>query len=317
MGNEKYNDNTIRPIVEEAGYIYCGFERRKGSQIYVGFICPKHQHKGIQYTLLTQFIKKKECCGVCNGRNRNTEDFKIMLAEILPDIEVIGEYIGARERIKVRCKVCGKEWEPLAYNLLSGYGCPRCYDERRVELHHKEDNIKLEKLQTMHPDIEFIKIPYYARDNVVCRCKVCGCEWEASYTNLTSSYHSTGCPKCKQSEGEEKIDKLLSDWEIDFIREYRFPDLKDKNTLPFDFYLPDYKTIIEFDGIQHFKVVTYGGTLEEAEQNFSLCQKHDKMKNEYCRKNGYNIIRIPYFKINDLENCLFDELVKLNILEEI
>lgn len=304
MGNEKYNDNTIRPIVEEAGYIYCGFERRKGSQIYVGFICPKHQHKGIQYTLLTQFIKKKECCGVCNGRNRNTEDFKIMLAEILPDIEVIGEYTGARERIKVRCKVCGKEWEPLAYNLLSGYGCPRCYDERRGELHHKEDNIKLEKLQSMHPDVEFIKIPYYARDNVVCRCKVCGCEWEASYTNLTKKTGATGCPECNASKGEMSIKEILEKYNINYVPQKIFDDLKDIRHLKFDFYLPDFNTAIEYDGEFHYYTINNCKNIEQAENNHSNLVKHDNMKNEYCSSNGINLIRIPYWDYDRIEEII-------------
>lgn len=48
------------------------------------------------------------------------------LYQVSNEIEVIGEYLGARKRIDVRCSVCGQEWSPVAYSLLQGFGCPKC-----------------------------------------------------------------------------------------------------------------------------------------------------------------------------------------------
>ena len=39
---------------------------------------------------------------------------------------------------------------------------------------------------------------------------------------------------------------------IEFKKEKKFKDCKDKYQLPFDFYLPQYNLCIEFDGEQHF-----------------------------------------------------------------
>ena len=36
------------------------------------------------------------------------------------DIELIGEYTGRHNSIKVRCKICGYEWEPRFSSLLRG-----------------------------------------------------------------------------------------------------------------------------------------------------------------------------------------------------
>ncbi len=41
-------------------------------------------------------------------------------------IEVLGMYVGARKRIKCRCKVCGNTWESTPAYLLGGSGCPWC-----------------------------------------------------------------------------------------------------------------------------------------------------------------------------------------------
>ena len=54
------------------------------------------------------------------------------------------------------------------------------------------------------------------------------------------------------SKSEKYIANYLSFQNILFEQEYIFPDCRDINPLPFDFYLPDYNTCIEYDGQQHF-----------------------------------------------------------------
>lgn len=58
----------------------------------------------------------------------------------------------------------------------------------------------------------------------------------------------------------------------------------------FDFYLPNINTCIEYDGEQHFRPVEYFG----GEDAFNRQIIYDNVKNEWCRKNGVNLIRIPY-----------------------
>lgn len=48
------------------------------------------------------------------------------IKQLNPDIEVVGNYTGAIDRIHVRCKRCGLSWEPKAYSLSQGKGCPHC-----------------------------------------------------------------------------------------------------------------------------------------------------------------------------------------------
>lgn len=318
MRNTKYTEDEIMVITENAGYIYDNFYRDKSGQIHVGFICKKHQYKGVQYVLLNRLINKKECCGVCNGRNRNTEDFKYMLKDILPDVEVIGKYAGASKRISVKCKIDGHKWEPFAYNLLAGCGCSECFNKRRGNINHIKVDEKLIKLKYIHSNIEFLEVPFLARDNVSCRCKICGCEWRASYDNLTKENH-TGCPYCNQntSFGEKNIGRYLTEWDLLYIPQYKFEDLKDISYLPFDFYLPDNNVLIEFDGEQHYYPVHFGGlSYEDAYNNFIITVKHDNMKNLYCFQHKINLIRIPYWERDNLDYCLFDGLVKFGVLVE-
>jgi len=80
---------------------------------------------------------------------------------------------------------------------------------------------------------------------------------------------------------------------IQYIQEKRFDDCKHINTLPFDFYLPDYDICIEFDGIQHFEEISFFNTND----SFDNIQKRDDIKTKYCLDNNIKLIRIKYSDI--------------------
>ena len=95
---------------------------------------------------------------------------------------------------------------------------------------------------------------------------------------------------------------------IKYTPQKRFDDCKDIKPLPFDFYLSDYNTCIEYDGQQHFEPVDFSGKRENlAQQQFEKTQYHDKIKNKYCEDNNIRLLRIPYFKNieEELNNFLF------------
>lgn len=42
------------------------------------------------------------------------------------EIEILNKYTRASDKIKCKCKKCGKEWSTAASDLLKGTGCPVC-----------------------------------------------------------------------------------------------------------------------------------------------------------------------------------------------
>ena len=64
----------------------------------------------------------------------------------------------------------------------------------------------------------------------------------------------------------------------------------------FDFYLPDFNRLIEFDGKQHF--IDTGWTNQHI--NFEKRKSQDKLKNIYAKKNNIELIRIPYWERNNI-----------------
>ena len=109
-------------------------------------------------------------------------------------------------------------------------------------------------------------------------------------------------PDCNEiSYGEYLIASCLDRHRISYNRQHPFHDCCDKRPLPFDFYLPNYNLAIEFDGLQHMKPI-YG------EDAFKTTKLHDAMKNNYCRWNDIDLLRIPYWERDNIEQILIDYL---------
>ncbi len=125
-----------------------------------------------------------------------------------------------------------------------------------------------------------------------CRCD-CGNTCYIQSAHLLSG-HTQSCGCITSSIGEITIAHLLSINNIEYIQEYRFIDLVSDKCYPlrYDFYLPQYNRLIEFDGEQHYKDTGWN-TLEET-------QKRDKIKNDYALSNNIDLVRIPYWERDNI-----------------
>lgn len=88
---------------------------------------------------------------------------------------------------------------------------------------------------------------------------------------------------------------------FDFCTQKTFKDCQYRNPLPFDFYLEEYNLCIEYDGEQHFEP-RFG------EEEFEKTVVRDKIKTEFCNKNGITLLRIPYWEFKNIEKILIKKL---------
>ena len=124
-----------------------------------------------------------------------------------------------------------------------------------------------------------------------CKCE-CGNEIIVNAADLrTGDVKSCGC--LKSSYGERKIRELLTLYNIPFQEQVSLGCyFKDTNRpAKFDFYVNN-KYVIEYDGVQHYKIGT--GVYNNPEK-FKKTQSHDLIKNKWCEKNNIPLIRIPYY----------------------
>ena len=146
-----------------------------------------------------------------------------------------------------------------------------------------------------------------------CLCLNCGTKKEVFRGNLTSG-KSKSCG-CINSWGETQISYLLNKFNLNFKKEFTFPDLKtDRNGVPrFDFAIFNNNQLfclIEYDGRQHIK---YDKNWKMQEEDFKRLQYIDDLKNNYCIKN--NILLYRFNQNTDLEKAIKDISLKIKELK--
>ena len=176
---------------------------------------------------------------------KTTKQFIEELKVVNSEITVIGDYINANTKIKVK-HTCGHQWNPTPHNLLKGNSCPRC----------------------------------------------------------------------NESKGEKFLSKVLTSNNISFVS--RFNLVKNPKTnywLKSDFAILNKEKepilIIEYDGIQHFKVIDIFGGKEALKST----QYRDSVKDEYCKENNIPFIRFNYKQSeNDITDLLLKQLKKMKLI---
>jgi very-short-patch-repair endonuclease len=251
----------------------------------VKVICPEHgifaqtPHSHLRYGCYK--------CGVENSTNSryySTEDF-IKKALIVHgnryDYSKVN-YKNNAQDIIIICKIHG-EFFQNPHTHLRGYNCQKCasnaplsrdkFVKKAIKRHNNKYDYSLVKIDNNCKKVKII-------------CPIHGIFMQNAFNHL----RGCGCPSCNLSKGENIIKKYLQENNIEFNQQKRFKDCKYKSILPFDFYLPKYKSCIEFDGIQHFKSMKIWGG-DSALKNTIL---RDSIKTEYCKKNNINLLRIKY-----------------------
>lgn len=193
-----------------------------------------------------------------------------------------------KNNIYLRCNIDGYEWN-CKYNSFvnNKTGCPKCGGVAKITQEYAENIVNKRCIKMNYSLIE----PFVFKTNktkIKLKCNNCGHFFSPTYNGFISA--ETGCKKCNQSKGEERITNFLNLKKIDFIQEYKFDDCKYVRKLLFDFYLPEYKLLIEYDGEQHFQPQNCWG----GEKEFQIIKKRDEIKNRFCTENQIDLLRIKY-----------------------
>lgn len=238
-------------------------------------------------------------CHICNKHELyNTEKFIQKAKQIHKnkfDYSQVN-YINMRTKIKIRCKKCNRIFEQTPALHLHSKHCPICFGTYQYT-----ENEIIQKAKQIHGDkYEYLNIENYKNkySYLLIRCKKCN---KIFKQRISSHFAGSGCIYCKQSKGEKFIENWLINNKIEYESQKRFKDCKNKNPLPFDFYLPKLNTCIEYQGEHHYESNRYfkHDTLEYR-------QKNDQIKRNYCNKNNLKLIEIKY---NDnIEKKLKEEL---------
>lgn len=168
----------------------------------------------------------------------------------------------------------------------------------------KENNVDLVIKDWFYPDIT-------KRNLLMVNC-VCG-ECNENFVTRWNQIKTHKCIRCKKcvakiSNIAKSVENYLQSQNIEYLKEYKFYDCKDKRPLPFDFYLIKYNCCIEVDGEQHYfeHSQTKWKNGKNIGEQFEKIKLHDKIKTDYCEAHDIKLIRLKY---NCIRNNKFKDII--------
>jgi hypothetical protein len=214
---------------------------------------------------------------------------------------------SCKKLIWIKCK--NKDYHG-SYNLycnafVHGTRCPYCFNNK---IH------PLDSLGSVFPRVLDIwsdkneKTPYeyspHSGNKAWFKCM--DKKHEDYYKNIANaSNNDFRCPKCQYSKGETKIEEILINKNVYFIPQKEYDNLMgvSNGNLSYDFYLPQYNLLIEYQGEFHD-----GTAWQQSEKEFEVQQEHDRRKREYAKINNIKLLEIWYYDFKRLELILYKEL---------
>ena len=263
----------------------------------LNIICPKH---GIFPQTPREHLSGNGC-PKCAGKNKTTD-------EVIKDfIKVHGNtydyskvnFINNNTDVIITCQEHGDFQLDPGHHLM-GVGCRKCSGRGLT------NDEWIQRAKDVHGNkYDYSKFNFEKAINKT--IVICPKHGEWSTTPNDHINRGSGCPTCKESKGEKQVVDILNRLNLHFVRQKKYNDCKGTTSkfckkLPFDFYLPDINTLIEYDGRQHYEPV-YG------EEQLIIQQRIDNIKNQYSLTNNIRLIRIPYtIKFSDMESFIKKEL---------
>lgn len=277
-------------------------------------------------TTPNSLLTNKSGCMQCYRKNRHEKQKIIFINKIknlFPNINIIGEYVNYKTKIKFQCKKDGFEWEETPASLTTyKKGCRKCYYEKYPN-NLSSLYVGINDLMTTHPKLSqclvdknnAFSLTKSSLKKVSWKCPECNNIVYQSPANITrNSNIKISCPAC--SDGNSYPNKLmyniLNQIDLDFEVEktfkwckYNYKNKIRKGYYDFYFKIKDKKYIIEMDGSWHFVDNKLTGQTKEDSAYI------DREKENLAKLNDIEVIRIDsresnlnYIKTNILNSKL-------------
>ena len=226
------------------------------------------------------------------------EDFIKEIYNINKNIKVLSKYSGVKNKVECECLMHGEKFNIGANHLLRGEtGCKECINNKFHLGGLKTHEQFVKELSDVNKNIEVIGRYDGAKNSIEVKCLKCGHIWHPVASSILYGY---GCPCCRKSKGEEKIEEYLIKNNIIFEPQKKFSDLRNRLPLSYDFYLPDYNLLIEYQGQFHDGTTS----MVDKDKYFERQKINDNLKKDYAKNNNYNLLEIWYYDFDKIDSLI-------------
>lgn len=328
----KINKKQMRKVIE-VGYEYLGtyevgeYTKDKSHLIkttrtqYMRVRC---SYCGNEYDVHAGgFINNKQRCDNCCNKYENS--FAYYIQQVLQ--EPLNEYwdwekntlnpycitIKSGRKVILKCnKVDYHDTYSItpAHFVVDGCRCPQCSSKHGKV--HKLDSFGAKfdyftKFWSMGNNKSPYEVTEYSHIKYKFKCEECSKEFNRSINNIRRTPSMCKCSNCTSSKGEKKINIFLTENNINFKPQKNYDNLIGirGGQLSYDFYLPKYNLLIEYQGEQHEKYI-HG--LHFNYSSFERQEEHDRRKREYASINNIKLLEIWYWDLDNIEKILSKEL---------
>ena len=239
------------------------------------------------------------------------KEFKSRVFKLVgEEYDVVSQYFHSAIKVKMRHNVCNRIYEIEPNSFLQGTGCALC--SGKLKKNTEMISIEIDNITSHEYTVVGSYIDTHTKIDI--RHNNCLSIFPMTPHNFLSGQR---CPICCESKGERSVRDYLEKSNNIYESQYSIKDCRNKLPLPFDFAVFDtfhnLTYLIEYDGIQHFECVeAFGGDI-----GFQKTKFNDEIKTNYCLDNKIRLIRIPYWKFDDIEDILENELNLLSLKEVI
>ena len=230
------------------------------------------------------FLRGNRCPYCRSNRRKTTDEFKKEVYQLVGDeYTVISDYTGHHKPISLKHEKCKRVYSVAPSDFLKGRRCKQCHFDECM----KTNQEWLDQVKELAGD-DYTFLERYKGDNVKIKYKhVCGHIHKVTPNNFING---TRCTACKESIGEANVRRFLTEAGMLFESQKSFKDLVVEKQLSYDFFLPNYNILLEFQGEQHYRPITFFG----GEKAFKKQCVRDELKRSYAKEKGLKVIEIPY-----------------------
>ena len=261
---------------------------------------------GHQWQSLPSNILKNRGCPKCSKCYQCThEEFVEKLHNMYGnEYSVLGQYVNSKTKIRLKHNVCGCEFDATPSKILNNKDprrCPNCFGGIKYT---NEEFTK--KVYDLVKD-EYIFLEEYKNmlTKIKCKHNKCGHEYFVAPNDFVNSGHR--CPYCNQSKGELKCQQYFDNKNINYIAQKTYDGLVGLGgkLLSYDFYLPNYNLLIEYQGEFHDGKANW-----YVAENLEKQQEHDRRKKQYAKEHNIKLLEIWYWDYENIESILESRLLK-------